>query len=171
MAASKSPDVLEDGRWLALAEDLAVPDAPGAVAGWIGGPGAWRAIAYQPAPGHAPVDAAALPGGGALVLERAFSLLGGFSARLCRLPAALLAAPAADAPLQPGGAPALPTAVAGDNYEGVATARIRGRTLVAVVSTTTRTGCSARCCCCSSSRPEPQRLRPRASRRRAPPPA
>lgn len=126
--------VLEDGRLLAIAEDLAAPDLPGAVAGWIGGAGTWRELAYLPAPNHAPVDAAALPGGGVLVLERAFSLLGGFSARLCRLPEAALGAPAPGTLLQPEEllrfAPPLPV----DNYEGVAAARHAGRTLVAVVS-------------------------------------
>jgi hypothetical protein len=130
----ESLTVLEDGRWLALAEDLAVPDLPGAVTGWIGGPGAWREIAYQPALGHVPVDAAALPDGGALVLERAFSLLGGFSARLCRLPAASLATPAAGVPLQPEELLRFASPLPVDNYEGVAAARLRGRTLVAMVS-------------------------------------
>ncbi len=123
--------VLEDGRWLAFAEDLAALDAPGAVTGWIGGPGAWRELAYQPAMGHAPVDAAALPGGGTLVLERAFSLLGGFSARLCRLPAASLAAGAL---LQPEELLRFAAPLPVDNFEGIAAARIAGRILVAVVS-------------------------------------
>jgi hypothetical protein len=124
--------VLEDGRLLAIAEDLALPDAPGLTAAWLGGPGAWRTLAYRPAPAMNPVDAAGLPGGGALVLERGFSLFGGFSGRLCLLPAAAIAR--ADGVLEPEEvlrlAPPLPV----DNYEAVAAARIGTRTLVALVS-------------------------------------
>ena len=126
--------VLADGRWLAITEELAVPDAPGAVAGWLGGPGAWVPIGWRPAPGMAPVDAAPLPDGGALVLERGFSLLGGFTARLTRIGASALAR------TRPGGmlegeellrfsAP-LPV----ENYEAVSVVRHQGRLLVGIVS-------------------------------------
>lgn len=123
--------VLADGRWLLLTEGLAPPGAPDLRQGWIGRPGAWAPLAYRPAEGLVPVGAAPLPDGGALVLERRFSLFGGFSGRLARLPAGAL---------QPGAVlegqevlrlePPLPT----DNYEGVATVRSGGRTLVALVS-------------------------------------
>jgi hypothetical protein len=133
-AGLESLTVLEDGRLFAIAEELLLPDAPGVTTAWIGGPGAWRTLGYRPAPFHSPVDAAGLPGGGALVLERAFSLLGGFSARLCRLPAASLANPPPETVLDPEEllrfAPPLPV----DNYEGVAVLRQAGRTLVAIVS-------------------------------------
>jgi hypothetical protein len=123
--------VLADGRWLLLAEGMAVPDGRGLRGGWIGRPGAWRPIVYRPAPGMEPVDAAALPDGGALVLERSFSFLAGFGGRLVRLPATALAAPI----IEPAEVllriePPLPV----DNFEGVATAVIGGRTLVALVS-------------------------------------
>lgn len=126
--------VLADGRWLAITEALAVPDAPGAVLGWIGGPGAWMPFGWRAAPGMAPVDAAPLPDGGALVLERGFSLFGGFSARLTRIDAPALSR------LRPGGvlegeellrfAPPLPV----ENYEGVSVVRHQGRLLVGIVS-------------------------------------
>jgi hypothetical protein len=126
--------VLADGRWLALAEDLALPEAPGLTAGWLGGPGAWTPIGWRPAPGMQPVDAAPLPDGGALVLERGFSFFGGFSARLTRVAATELAAVRAGSVLEGeeilSFAPPLPV----DNYEGVAVVRHQGRQLVGIVS-------------------------------------
>lgn len=122
--------ILDDGRWLAITENLRTPDQPDVVAGWIGRPGAWRPIGYRPGQDMLPVDAASLPDGGVLVLERGFTWLGGFTGRLCHLPAAALGAPVlAGAPILEI-APPLPA----DNYEGVAIARHAGRTLVALVS-------------------------------------
>lgn len=127
----ESLTVLSDGRWLAIAEDLA-PDGQDALRmAWIGGPGIWRPLSYRPAADFVPTDAAGLPDGGALVLERRFSLLRGFAGRLVRVP---------PTQLRPGAvmegteilrlsAP-LPT----DNWEGVAVTRWRDRTLVALVS-------------------------------------
>ncbi len=123
--------VLADGRILAIAEDLA-PDGQDALRmAWLGGPGQWRALSYRPVSGYRPTDAAGLPDGGALVVERRFTLLGGFSGRVTRV------APGA---LRPGSviepteilrlAPPLPV----DNWEGIAVARWQGRTLVALVS-------------------------------------
>ena len=133
-AGLESLAVLADGRWLAIAEDLPLPEAPGLTAAWLGGPGGWVPLGWRPAPGMQPVDAAPLPGGGALVLERGFSLFGGFSARLTRVGAAALAA------ARPGTVlageeilrfdPPLPV----DNYEGVAVLRHQGRLLVGVIS-------------------------------------
>jgi hypothetical protein len=126
--------VLADGRWLALAEGMAVPESPGLTMGWLGGPGAWMPIAWRPGPDLSPVDAAPLPDGGALVLERGFSLLGGFSGRLTRLPAAALAAARPGSVLEGEEilrfAPPLPV----DNFEGVSVFRHAGRLLVAVIS-------------------------------------
>lgn len=125
--------VLADGRLLALTEDLA--PAPGLRQGWIGTPGRWMPVAWRPAPDFAPVDAAGLPDGGAVVLERRFSLLGGFAARLVRVAAATLAAarPGAvlggEEVLRLDGAP-LPA----ENWEGVAAVHHGGRTLVGLVA-------------------------------------
>lgn len=131
--------VLADGRLLAIAEDLAGPE-PDTCAAWIGragapwagrGPSPWRALGYRPAPGHRPTDACGLPDGGALVVERRFSLLGGpFSGRLVRLTAADLAAPI----LAPRELARLEPPLPVDNWEGVGVVRHEGRLLVAVLS-------------------------------------
>jgi len=130
----ESLTVLADRRWLALAEELTPPEAPDLRAGWIGGPGAWVPLAYQPAPGMVPVDCAALPDGGALVLERGFSLFGGFSGRVARLSPASLATARAGMVLEGAEllrlAPPLPV----DNFEGIAVVPHAGRLLVALVS-------------------------------------
>lgn len=123
--------VLQDGRWLALAEDLAVLDGPGLSRGWIGRPGDWSALAYRPAPGFVPVDAAPLPGGGALVLERSFSIFRGFRARLVRLPEAALLPGAV---LEGEEILRLDQAPLAENWEGVAAVRYGGRVLVALIT-------------------------------------
>lgn len=130
-ASLESLAVLADGRWLVLSEGL--PFRSG-WAGWIGGPAGWQAIGYRSAPGHVPVDAAGLPDGGALVLERAFGVFGGFSCRLARLSAADLAAPPAAQVLQGEDLLRLAAPLPVDNYEGVAVLRHAGRLLVAIIS-------------------------------------
>ncbi|HYF06873.1 MAG TPA: esterase-like activity of phytase family protein, partial [Acetobacteraceae bacterium] len=124
--------VLADGRWLVLAEQLAPEGAPEQRMAWIGGPGRWTPLAYRPAPGFEPTDAAALPDGGALVLERRFSFLaGGFSGRIVRLsPAALRAGGVLEGAELIRLAHPLPA----ENWEGIAVARWQGRLIVAVVS-------------------------------------
>ncbi|MGX9962255.1 esterase-like activity of phytase family protein [Roseomonas sp. F4] len=129
-AALESLAVLADGRWLALSEGLAPPGAPGDRQGWIGGPQGWQRLSYRPAPGLEPVDAAPLPDGGALVLERGFSLFGGFSGRLVRLRPQAWAAPVLIGEELLRFAAPLPI----DNYEGVAVLPWQGRLLVAVIS-------------------------------------
>ncbi|MGG5817222.1 esterase-like activity of phytase family protein [Falsiroseomonas sp. HW251] len=128
--------VLADGRWLAIAEELTPPDAPALRTAWLGGPGRWTILAYRPAPGLVPVDATPLPDGGALVLERGFSFLGGFSGRLTRLSAAALAAPVLEPQEILRLAPPLPV----DNYEGVAAVMHEGRMLVGIVSDDNQNG-------------------------------
>lgn len=126
--------VLPDGRWLAIAEDLALPEAPGLTAGWIGRPGDWMPIGWRPGPDLYPVDAAPLPDGGVLVLERGFSLLGGFSGRLTRVPARALAAARPGSVLEGEEILRLAAPLPVDNYEGVSVVRYRDTTLVALVS-------------------------------------
>jgi hypothetical protein len=122
--------VLADGRWLAIAESQRPKGEPAARMAWLRGPSGWRPLAYHPTPGFDPSDLCPLPDGGALVLERHFTLLGGFSARIVRL-----------APIPPGAtrlegtemarlAAPLPT----DNWEGISAFRHGVRRLVAVVS-------------------------------------
>jgi len=118
---------LADGRFLALAEQLP-GEALGTAAAWLGGPpGAWRRLDYRPAPGLSPTDAAGF-GAGALVLERRFSLLGGFECRLAHL--ARLEGPVLEGEtwleLPPDG-PA-------ENWEALAVARHEGRALLALLS-------------------------------------
>lgn len=126
--------VLPDGRWLAIVEAMAVPGQPGATRAWLGGPGRWTALAYRPAEDFNPSDASPLPDGGALVLERSFSIFRGFGGRLVRLSAEALRGAGPDTVLEGEeilrfGAP-LPV----DNFEGVSAVRIGGRTVVAMVS-------------------------------------
>jgi len=86
--------LLADGRLLALSEGLGHPQ--GGLVAWISrgpatAPTGWQTLAYRPGIWFQPTAAAGLPDGGALVLERRFSLLGGLQGRLVRLPAAALA--------------------------------------------------------------------------------
>ena len=122
--------VLPDGRILAIAESL--PAGPGLRRAWAGRLGprgmAWQALAYRPAEGLEPTGAAALPDGRVLVIERGFSILGGFFGRVALLPG--IAAPVLQGPTVlefPGDLPA-------ENWEGVAVARAGGRLIAGFVS-------------------------------------
>jgi YD repeat-containing protein len=76
---------LDGGAVLALTEDH--ENGAGKI-GYLWRDGAWSSLAYQPAPGFKPTAASRLPGSGdVLVLERSLSLIGGFQARLTRVPA------------------------------------------------------------------------------------
>lgn len=133
-AGLESLALLPDGRLVAIAEEFPPEQDPTVTAAWIGRPGAWRPIAYRPGAGLLPVDAAALPDGALLVLERSFSIFGGFSGRLVRVPAAQLAAPAIGAVLQGDELLRLAAPLPSDNYEGLAVLRREGRTLLAIIS-------------------------------------
>ncbi len=113
--------LLPDGRLLAIAE------SPGTRA-WIGRDGVWAERRYRPGANLLPVDAAALPEGGMLVLERDFSLLGGFRGRLAFV--ADLAAPVLEGDTWLD----MPDVIPAENWEGVAAARTREGTLVVLVS-------------------------------------
>jgi hypothetical protein len=128
--------LLADGRLLALTEELRAPGGPpGLRQGWLGRPGRWMPFAWQPAPGFVPTDAAGLPDGGALVLERRFTWLTGFAARLVRVPPAALASAGpgrvltGQELLRLDGDP-----WPAENWEGVAAARHGGRVVVALVA-------------------------------------
>lgn len=127
--------LLSDGRLLALAEQLPGAEGPESRAAWLGTFQntriIWRQTSYLPAPGLEPTDAAGLPDGSALVLERRFSLFGGFTARLAHLPAAALRGPgpfSAETWLE------LPPDAPAENWEGVAVTQHAGRGLVALVA-------------------------------------
>lgn len=126
--------VLADGRWLAIAEQLAPTDEPRLRRAWLGGPGQWMPLAYRPGDGFDPADAAPLPDGGALVLERSFSIFSGFGGRLVRLGAAQLRDAAAGGVLAGEELLRIDTPLPRDNFEGVTVFQAGGRTLVALVS-------------------------------------
>ena len=127
--------VLQDGRLFTIAETFTPPDRPELRHAWLGVPGRWTSLYWQPAPGFHPTDAAILPDGRALVLERRFSLLGGFSARLVMTaPDALRSAREGavlrgETILMLNDAP-LPS----ENWEAVAVTRFGDQTLVALIS-------------------------------------
>lgn len=127
--------VLPDGRLFTIAETFTPPDRPELRHAWLGVPGRWTSLYWQPAPGFHPTDAAILPDGRALVLERRFSLLGGFSARLVMTaPDALRSAREGavlrgETILMLNDAP-LPS----ENWEAVAVTRFGDQTLVALIS-------------------------------------
>ncbi|WP_424136964.1 esterase-like activity of phytase family protein [Roseomonas chloroacetimidivorans] len=126
----ESLGVLPDGRWLAIAESQRPEEDRLSRMAWIGGPGRWRRFTYRPRAGHDPSDLCPLPDGGALVLERHFSLTGGFSARIARLPPI----PAAPGLLQGPTVAELAAPLPTDNWEGISAFRHGGRNLVAVIS-------------------------------------
>jgi hypothetical protein len=111
--------VLADGRVLAVAERLA-GSAPDTVAAWIGPPDGrgWQRRDWRTDEDFVPVGAAALPDGGALVLERRFGWLAGFASRIMRIEAAAFAAPVLAGVEIARLEPPLLT----DNFEGIAVA-------------------------------------------------
>ncbi len=133
--------LLADGRMFAIAERAARGEPADLRRAWIGAPGAWVPVTWRPAGGFGPVerfgpvDAAGLPDGGALVLERRFSWLGGFAARLMRVPEAALRAAGPGAVLEGEEILRLDGAMLpAENWEGVATFSHGGRDFVALVS-------------------------------------
>ncbi|MBR0655889.1 esterase-like activity of phytase family protein [Plastoroseomonas arctica] len=125
--------VLADGRWLAIAEYLEGP-VRGTAMAWLGGPRRWVSMAYRPAQDFAATDACALPDGGALVLERHFSIFGGFSARLMHLPAAMIRAARPGTVLEGRQILSTRDALPPENWEGVSVTRMQGGLVAALVS-------------------------------------
>jgi len=121
---------LPDGRVLMLAESLR--RAGGSRAGWLVGGGKIEPLGYRTERDFKPTDAALLPNGDVLVLSRYFKLLGGFKARLDRVPAGAIESGAVlKGELLARFAPPLTV----DNFEGVAVARdADGRALVYILS-------------------------------------
>ena len=121
---------LRDARILMLAESL--KRTGGSRAGWLVGNGRIEPLGYRAARDFKPTDAALLPNGDVLVLSRYFKLLGGFKARLERIPADAFAGGAVlKGELLARFAPPLTV----DNFEGVAVTRdTDGATLVYILS-------------------------------------
>ncbi len=121
---------LSDGRILMLSQSLRSEDRP--PAGWLVGEGGSEALSYRPARKFKPTDAALLPGGDVLVLSRRFSLIGGFAARIERIPAAAIRAGAV---LRGAPVAVFRPPLTVDNFEGLAVAQdADGATLVYVLS-------------------------------------
>ena len=120
---------LSDGRILMLAESL--KRTGGSRAGWLVGEKI-EPLGYRTARDFKPTDAALLFNGDVLVLSRYFKLLGGFKARLERIPAdAIEGGAVLKGELLARFAPPLTV----DNFEGVAVTRdADGATLVYVLS-------------------------------------
>jgi hypothetical protein len=117
---------LDDGRFLALTEQLA---APGGTRGWIGGPERWQPLSLVADGGFAPTAAAVLPGGDLLVLERRFPPVG---ARVLRIDAAWIKP---GATLDGEELARLEGATVVDNLEGIAARKgSNGETLIYLLS-------------------------------------
>lgn len=127
--------LLADGRWLGIAERQHPTGQPDRRRAWIGGPGRWQSLEWAlDDPLYDPTEARGLPDGGALVLERQFSITTGFLGRLRHIPSAALAAAGEGTVLQ--GTPILTMdddRYAG-NWEAMGVCRYGGRTLVALMT-------------------------------------
>jgi hypothetical protein len=127
--------VLPDGRLFAIAETFSPPERPDLRHAWLGQPGAWMPLYWQSSAGFHPTDAAILPDGRALVLERRFSLLGGFSARLVMTAPDALRMAREGAVLHGETILMLDDApLPAENWEAVAVTRHGDETLVALIS-------------------------------------
>jgi hypothetical protein len=120
---------LSDGSLLALTEDQ---ETDGGLAAYLRRDGAWSTLTYRPHGAFRPSGAALLPDGDVLVLERAFSLLGGLRSRLVRLPGQAIEPGAI---LEGREIARLQPPLTHDNLEAVAARRgARGETLIYLVS-------------------------------------
>ena len=121
---------LPDGRLLAITEGLTTET--GDLRGWVLEPGGWQTLSYVRTELFQPADAAALPNGDVLVLERRFSFIGGFGSRIVRL---------RHADITPGARLSgeelarIERPLVTDNFEGIAVRPgAAGETLVYIVS-------------------------------------
>ena len=73
---------LADGRLLALSE---AQDSLGRYFAFLYDGAGWSALYYRSADGFAPTGAARMPSGDILVVERRFTVLGGFAVRISRI--------------------------------------------------------------------------------------
>lgn len=122
-------------RLFALTESLRLED--GTNLGWLGDGRQWMPVRYRPASGYQPTGAARLPDGDIAILERKLTMLGGFAARIARLPAGDILDAAKDARrvLEGEEIARLQAPVNVDNFEGIAARRTAdGETLIYLVS-------------------------------------
>ncbi|WP_307353709.1 esterase-like activity of phytase family protein [Azospirillum picis] len=131
---------LPDGRLLTMEEGRDDGDRsrrawvtrPGLADGLPRDPADWGSFTYLAAPRYRPTAVAPLPDGGAVVLERRVSLLGGWSSRLVRLAPAQIQAGAVAEGEELG---RLEAPLLNDNFEGIATRPgPDGATLIYLVS-------------------------------------
>lgn len=125
--------VLPDGRVLAIAEEPDIDAGGRARRAWIRTGTRWTEGSYGvPAP-YVPVDAAALPDGSVLVLERRFSIFGGFGTRIARIAGPLSGA--SGFRLAAEEVARIERPLITENFEGIAAARgPDGELLVAVIA-------------------------------------
>lgn len=110
--------ILHDGRIVAIAE--AQENDDGIHRAWIGREGDWKSFGYRSDPLYQPSDAAVLPDGDLLVLERHFSLLLGLKVRLVLVPAESLVPDTIVEGMSIGD---VAPPIGGDNFEGLAVRR------------------------------------------------
>jgi len=120
---------LPDDRLLTLTEELKNPD--GSFAGWVQENGRFERLAYFPASGYRVADCAALRNGDLIVLERRFTLITFWGARLTLVPAQQLRG---GAKLRGVELLRLESPLFADNFEGVAVQEINDGTAVYMVS-------------------------------------
>lgn len=106
---------LPDGRLVAFAEGERGDTGPRPL--WVLTGQSWQQRLYQSHDGHSPTDAAVLPSGDLLVLERLFSLPFSFSAHLVWVPVAALDGPD---PVRGRLVYRFERPIPQDNYEGLA---------------------------------------------------
>jgi hypothetical protein len=121
---------LADGRLLAIEEGNA--GKAGLHRAWLGGADGWDSLNYRSEPPFVPVDAATMPTGDVLILEREASLLTGFGNRIVRVPAADIRRGAV---LRGQELARLQQPLTTDNFEGIsAIPGPNGSTLIHIVS-------------------------------------
>jgi hypothetical protein len=121
---------LPDGRLLLLEEGTEAN--AGYSRAWLGGADGWASLGYRGEAPYRPTDAVTLPDGDVVVLERRASILGGFGARIVRVPAAGIK-PGAE--LSGTELALFEQPLTTDNYEGIsAVRRPDGKVMLYVVS-------------------------------------
>jgi hypothetical protein len=126
---------LEDGRFLVFAEGAGRSGGTSAALLFDGDPAEEgtkaTALRYRPPEGYRITDAALLPGGGMLFLNRRFAIPAGFTAKLTLMPPQALRR---DSVLAGAEIAHLEAPVAADNMEALSVTREEGRTIVWIAS-------------------------------------